>query len=234
MNKLYLLVAIFPIYVICSYIYNKDKEKEPIDFLIKLLIYGVLSSIFVVLINIVLNMLDIKLIDINNASTKDILFYCFISIALLEEVSKFIFLYISSYKSKNYDYTFDMIVYGAFVSLGFALFENIIYVQEYGIKVGFQRSGTAIVLHACCGIIMGMYLGSAKIKDLNNKKSKYLFIALSIIVPTLIHGMYDYCALTKSLYNLILIVMVISTSSIIFVNYNKARDRKIKDVKEIS
>lgn len=227
MNQLYLIVAVLPIFLIGLYVYQKDKEKEPISFLLKLLVMGCISGVNVIFVEILFYLFGYE-VDVNSLNTYELIMYSFFHIALIEEGIKLIYLYYYSYNSKYYDYTFDMIVYGAFVSLGFALLENILYVYQYGISTGLQRAVTAIVLHACCGILMGNLLGKSKIFDLEKEKSKkYLYIFLAFLVPFCIHGMYDFCALSGKLYNLIVIVIIMLTTCITVINYNREKDRKL-------
>ena len=225
MDYIELLVAIFPVFIICLYIYNRDKEKEPLTFLFKLIFFGILSSITVILLNSFFYATGIFEESIVHTN-KDILMYSFFNIAIIEESSKFAFLFFSSYKSKYYDYTFDMIVYGVFISLGFALFENILYVFEYGVETGLQRAATAIVLHASCGVLMGLFLGKSKVKEINHKFS-IIYKLLAIIIPTTIHAIYDFCALTNALEELIVVVIILLSTSILFVNYNRLTDTKL-------
>ena len=58
---------------------------------------------------------------------------------------------------------------------------------------------------------MGYFLGLAKYYDLNkNPSMRNKNIALSIIVPTLMHGVYDFLLLTENLmFILIFFVLVI-------------------------
>lgn len=232
MAQLYLIIAIFPIYLIGLYIYKKDKEKEPVSFLFSLLVAGCLSAVSVIFVDLIVYLFGFAMIT-TNMSTTDILIYSFLHIAFIEEGSKLIYLYLYAYKNKNYDYTFDMIVYAVFVSLGFAMFENVLYVFQYGIVTGLQRAVTAIVLHACCGVIMGVFLGNAKIKEINNNKISFFYKIFSFVVPVCIHGIYDFCTLTGSLINLIIIIILILSTSITFVNYNRSIDKKLTESIEV-
>ena len=50
---------------------------------------------------------------------------------IIEEVSKYIMLKKISWKSNDFRYIYDGIVYAVFVSLGFATIENIIYARSW-------------------------------------------------------------------------------------------------------
>ena len=54
--------------------------------------------------------------------------YVFLFVALIEEGSKFLMTYILGYNNKEFDEVYDMIVDASFVSLGFAFYENLIYI----------------------------------------------------------------------------------------------------------
>lgn len=225
MIYLNLLVAIIPVVFVGLYIYNQDKEKEPTSFLIKLIFCGILSSFTVLIISYIFK--DFFISNTKNIlemNIKDLIIYSFIEVALIEEFSKFLYLYIFSYNSKEYDHSFDMIVYGSFVSLGFALIENIIYVFCYGITIGIGRAVTAIMLHACCGVLMGLLLGKAKEKELINKSS-FMYKLFAVVVPIIIHGMYDFCAFTGSFIYLITILIILVTLSVTFINIKSSKDR---------
>ena len=111
----------------------------------------------------------------------------FLIVALVEEFSKFIFVRGILYKNKNFNEPFDGIVYAVMVSMGFATFENILYIVDDGIQTAILRMFTAVPAHASFAVLMGYYLGKAKFE---HKKSYYAFHALGI--ATLFHGAYDY------------------------------------------
>ena len=70
----------------------------------------------------------------------------------------------------------------------------------------------AVPGHACDGMLMGYYLGLSKMSSLHNKNNlKITYLILSLLVPTITHGIYDYCLYTgKLLFLIIFIVFVIS------------------------
>jgi RsiW-degrading membrane proteinase PrsW (M82 family) len=73
------------------------------------------------------------------------------------------------------------------VSMGFAAFENILYVFQGGFKVALLRAFTAIPAHATFGVIMGYYMGKSKF---SKKKMKWNLIGLMAAI--LFHGTYDF------------------------------------------
>ncbi len=194
MKTLFLLfLSILPVLLIGYYLYKKDKNKEPKGLLILLFILGSICCIGVVIISLFLEFIPIFSIDLDKLSFMGKFFNIFIGVALIEEMSKWIVLYTISYNHKEFDELYDMIIYCVFVALGFAFFENILYVLEGGVATAFTRAITAVPGHAADGVFMGYFLGLAKLYDLHGKEDlRKKNMALSIIVPMVLHGIYDY------------------------------------------
>ena len=162
-----LIISILPVYLIGLYTYKNDREKEPKKLLTKLFIFGIVSCFPAVILELLLGSF---FADPKNMDLITLFIYVLISIALVEEICKWFMTYSISYNHEAFDHIYDAIVYCVFVALGFALFENILYVLEGGITTGILRAFLSIPGHVCDGIIMGNYLGLAKISSINNNK----------------------------------------------------------------
>ena len=185
MNYLFLL-AVIPCVLIAYIIYQADKvEKEPVGEIVKAIIMG-FAAIFLTLF--VSGVLGIDKIMLDN-NIIDTYIYSFIYIALIEELSKFIFSFLFVNRNPNFDYVFDGIVYFACVALGFALVENILYAANGDLSTVLLRSFTAIPAHTFFGISSGYYYA------LYRKNKKISLLGLSILIPILLHGFYDFCIL---------------------------------------
>ena len=208
-NKIILLIiAILPVYIIGLYVYKKDKDKESRKLLSKLFASGIISCIPAIILELIISSL---FVSEKNMDLITLLFYVFIGIAFIEEICKWIFVYKISYNHQEFDHIYDAIVYAVFVSLGFAAFENIFYVLDSGITTGLIRAISSIPGHACDAIIMGNYLGLAKIAEVNNnKKAAKKNLYLSIIMPTIAHGIYDYCLFTENMFFVIIFLIFIA------------------------
>lgn len=122
----------------------------------------------------------------------------FIFIALVEEGSKWLFLKLISWKDQAFDYLYDGVLYAVFVSLGFATLENILYVLDGGISVAIVRAILAVPGHVCDAVFMGYFYSLAKIAAINNnQKLARKNMLLSILVPVLLHGFYDFCLMSN-------------------------------------
>ncbi len=190
-------IAVLPVILICLFVYSKDRDKEPLKLLIKLFFLGILSCVIVLL----LSFIDIPFLPSSTSKMNlfQLLFYSFINIALVEEFFKWIMVYLFGYRSKYFDQLYDVVVYAVFVSLGFAFLENLFYVIIQGtLKIGIIRAFLAVPGHACDAIFMGYYFSLARIYKYKNKKLMRLNIVLSLLVPTLLHGIYDFCLFVEN------------------------------------
>lgn len=219
MSDLLLLVAILPVILLGLYIYKKDRNKEPSSLLVKLFVSGILSCCLVLAISEI-TAIFFPFVEKAEASMNfiEFSFYIFIFIALTEEFCKWLMTYCIGYRNKEFDEVYDIVVYAVFVALGFAAFENILYVFGIGsVAVGVFRGMLAIPGHVCDGIAMGYYLSLAKYHEKagNEKEAKKNKIK-SILVPTVYHGIYDYCCLAGTsailMFFLAFIIFLYTTS----------------------
>lgn len=188
-------LAILPIIILGVYVYTKDKNREPLKILIKLFLGGLLAAILTMILTIILESVFPSFDSDNIKSTSiGIFVYSFFIVGFIEEISKWIMLYLFAYKNREFDELYDMIVYGVFVALGFAWIENMIYVYNGGVTTAVMRIFLAVPVHVSLGVFMGYFLSLAKFAEVNdNLKAHRKYILLSIIVPIILHGIYDYC-----------------------------------------
>ncbi len=119
----------------------------------------------------------------------------FVIVAFSEEGAKYILLRRRTWCSDAFNCQFDGVVYAVFVSLGFALWENLGYVAMYGLSTALVRAVTAVPGHACFGVFMGVYYGRAKRYDNDGDfvKAKRCR-TMAVLMPALLHGAYDFIA----------------------------------------
>lgn len=194
-----LLLAFAPVLIIAVYIYYRDKyEHEPIVMLVRTFLLGALITVPIMFVE---NLLDDYwtnkfLADAHKLTNAA--YVAFIVAAFTEEAFKYLaFFFI--WRNKNFNELFDGIVYAVFISLGFASIENILYVFQHGTEVGLLRAFTAVPAHALFGVTMGYYFGTAKFYP----KQRAGKLILAIIVPILLHGIYDFILMSENTYLLI-------------------------------
>ena len=184
-------MSIIPVVIILIFIYKKDKkEKEPLGLLIGLFFAG-MATVITALIGEVVGELIFDAIWPYDSALRQFLMAMLI-VAPAEELGKYMVLRLITWKNKNFNYSYDAIVYAVFVSLGFAAFENIGYVFMNGFGTAILRMFTAVPGHASFAVLMGYFYSRAKYASLTNNKSDYSKnIALTILIPIIGHGLYD-------------------------------------------
>jgi len=163
-----LIIALVPVFIILVYVYSRDRyEREPLMLLFEGLVAG-----GVIVFPVVYFENHMQQLGVNFA------------------------VYVLIWKNPEFNELFDGVVYAVFVSLGFALVENIGYVfgSETGIKVGLMRAFTAVPAHAMFGVMMGYRFGLARF--IPSKRLKYL--GLAFLVPFLFHGVYDFILMSQN------------------------------------
>lgn len=224
MKHILLYLSILPSILLGFYIYKKDVvEKEPISLLIRSFIGGVVSGILVIILSIILKINEFPL-----ETSTQILFYSFILVSLIEESIKFLITYLLTYKNKEFNYQYDGIVYASFVSLGFATYENLLFVfEQANIQTAIYRGLLTVPAHVFFAIFMGYYLGLAKhYRRYKSKKKERKYLCLSYIVPIVLHGFFDYCLFSQSVIGILFFLIFIFILYIISF-------KKVKEVSEL-
>ena len=155
-----------------------------------MLIYTFLFGVLSVLPAVVLELFGGNVLGEINSVPKAWI-QAFIVVALSEEVAKYFFLRKFVFTRPEFDEPFDGIVYAVMISMGFAAIENVMYVMQGGIEVGILRMFTAVPAHATFGILMGYWVGRAKME----RKPYLNWLGLGSAV--LFHGMYDFFLLSE-------------------------------------
>jgi RsiW-degrading membrane proteinase PrsW (M82 family) len=177
--------AIAPGIALLSFFYLRDLyDSEPLRLVALKFLLGLLSAIPVMYL---VNALD-RFIESPFA-------HAFLAVAVVEELTKFVFAYWFAFRHREFDEEYDGIVYAVAVSLGFATAESIIKVLTLGWETIPVRTLFTVPGHALFGVIMGYYLGKAKFATARKKKA--WFFTLSIGYPWLVHGIYDSLLLSE-------------------------------------
>ena len=211
-----ILAAVIPAIFLMVKVYTSDHlEKESKGLLMRLVRGGILSALLALIEERLGEWLLGKFVAPENPLYNILMF--FIVVAVSEETSKYIFMKRETWQNPEFNCQYDGVVYAVFVSLGFALWENISYVLSYGFSTALVRAVTAIPGHASFGVFMGVFYGLSKKAEVRGDTFKSgLFRVFSILVPVLMHGAYDYLATKEnedgSGYFLIFVVILFVVS----------------------
>lgn len=226
MSQSLLFLALIPGILIIVYVYYKDKlDPEPKGMIIKTVLLGASSGILAMIMELILEIIYPKFME---GTLGYALVNAFLLAAFCEEIVKYLALRISTWRSPEFNYRFDGIVYGVCSAVGFALLENVLYVAQYGLSTAITRAFLAVPLHAFCGVFMGIFYAYSKKADLmGKKKEQYLCTFLALFVPMMIHGVYDtFAFLTTAVSTILLLIFVfiLYIVSIIQINSLSRRD----------
>ena len=178
---LLIALSVLPVVVLLIYIYIKDRyQKEPFKLLMAALGMGMLLIIPAILVE--MSLMAVCPFEGRGES----LYTSFVVAGCTEEALKLLFLYWLIWRNRHFDEYFDGIVYAVFVSLGFALVENVLYVLSGGIEVGFARALFSVPGHFLFAVVMGYFFALAKF---SGNKRRNMFLAF--FVPMILHGIFD-------------------------------------------
>ena len=217
---IYVLAAIVPAVFLMRYIYNRDTvEREPGYLLRSLALQGVFAALAAIVLEIIGEIvLDLAIPKDSPAYT---VVLAFLVVACAEEGAKLFFLRKRTWNDPNFSHLFDGVVYSAFVSLGFAAFENVKYVFSYGLGVAVPRALLAIPGHLGFSVFMGVFYGRARLcANRGNLAGAKRNMIMGFLSAVFLHGFYDACAMIGTgianvLFYLFVAVMYVAVYNLI-------------------
>ena len=209
-NPILIAAAVIPAVILLVRVERLDRlEKESTGLLLSLVVFGVIST-SVAALGERIGIAILNRLFAQESVLCDVLLY-FGVVAFSEEGAKYVLLKRRTWNNPEFNCQFDGVVYGVFVALGFALWENIGYVAAFGLSTALIRAVTAVPGHACFGVFMGVWYGMAKRREgAGDAEGSGRMRARALLIPALLHGFYDFVALRESAAgSLVFIVFVI-------------------------
>ncbi len=209
MRTILIAAAVLPALWLLIRVYRADRlEPEPPRLLLMLVLTGVLATALASLAE----RFGSWLLDTvwPGGPVSYTFVFCFLVVGLAEEGFKYLLLRWRTWRSPTFNCQFDGVVYAVFVSLGFALWENVGYVLRYGFGTALLRAVTAVPGHACFGVFMGVFYGLAKRYELAGDAARSRAARrAALLLPVLLHGCYDFIAsLSRTVFSLVFIVFI--------------------------
>ncbi len=184
-TPLLLLLAFLPGLAIGLFFYLRDiRDPEPSGLLLLSVLYGAIAFFISRGIGFLLH----HFIYINDQDYFHQLISAFVFVGLLGEGFKFLFLRGITFYYRHFNQPFDGIVYSVMVAMGYVTAENILYVINGDTDTTILRLVTAAPANAVFAVIMGFFLGEAKLFKTRN----FLYSILALILAAFAHGYYDY------------------------------------------
>ena len=206
-NILIFLLAVAPAIILITYIYLVDiKQREPIPQILKGFIYGIISAFIAIFAASFLA--DVQFYTDTFSNIVEAGRVAFWGAALPEEAAKLFMLWLLVRKNKYFDEHLDGIVYAVAISMGFAAFENILYLfdnYEQWFTIGIARAILSVPGHYAFAVLMGYYYSKVHFGISNAPKDKLMIL----LAPVLVHTIFDWILFTISITPALAILLTI-------------------------
>ena len=155
-------------------------------------------------------------------------FMHFFRAAFLEEGLKFALLIFFCVRLSDLNEPMDAIVYGAAIGLGYAAMENIPYLYTDDPETSWTMAAVKdryypLIMHLGFGVLMGWLL-SQNLFEENSSFKRRLMLILSLAIPVIFHGSYNYL----QAYDIFPVLTLIMTIGIIYF-YRREQLKKITE-----
>ena len=188
-----LLTVVPSLLLLTLILYSDRKSREPV----LMLLICAFSGAFTICLSLIIDKIILKYHLIGGDLFTDSNAYSIYRIMILagvEEYVKLLVLYLFLYRNKAFDEIFDGFVYSSIIALSFSLVETVLYVINEATyndmtSLAILRNFTAIPLHVTCGITMGYFVSLEKFAK--SKTKKIINMILALMIPTLIHTVYN-------------------------------------------
>ncbi len=197
MNELsfwaYAALAIVPGLVWLYAFFRMDRfEPEPLGLLLKTFVVGGLALFPALYAEKILLTQGLGLpssLVLANLSSLDLFKVCFLVVAPLEEILKFLAAWICVGNNPEYNEPMDGLIYLVAAGLGFSTAENLYYLSSLNVGSLAVRGIFSCFIHAMCSGLIGYGWSEVRFRN------RSLFaLWLAILTAILSHGLFDFIA----------------------------------------
>jgi protease PrsW len=192
-----LVVAGAPSFALIAYFYLRDRyDREPLQALGIAFLLGMYAMLAAqAAASMVADLVPDPWLHTGGEPAR--LFEAFVLSGMIEEVAKATMLLAVVYQWRELDEPLDGLIYGVTIALGFATFENLLFLSSHGVGIAWQRALFAVPAHALFGGSMGYYAGRIKFAAKGSGKGGLLCAdrILCLTFPVLFHGLYNFALL---------------------------------------
>ena len=223
MSAFTLRLAIIPSLLLLLFVVGRNKKRRnPTSLLVWLAVLGAVSAIPACIVEIIGEGVLYGLgFDPESVTYAFIENFCII--AMIEELGKFLGMILLTWKNKNFDHSYDGVIYGVCSTLGFATLENVLYVYQGGIGTGVMRAFSAVPLHCACGVIMGFFYAKAREHaNQSNGSGAFANFVLAYVCPLGLHGLYDFVITVDDSSLLVCLAVVVLVIVLLFLMISHA------------
>ena len=226
------LATILPPILILFTIWKSDKFPEPGKFLVASFLLGVSIYLPLALFVMITEQHIGPLLGLDFTedpyTAAEHAFMMFFRAAFLEEGIKFAILLFFCVRLSDLNEPMDAIVYGAAIGLGYAAMENIPYLntgdpETAWTMIAVRTRYYPLVMHLGFGVIMGWLLSLNLFEERNDFKRRLMLI-LSLLVPVIFHGVYNFYG-AHDVFTILTLIMVIG----IIYFYRREQSKRITE-----
>ena len=202
------LLVIVACFAIVFFVWKIDKiEKEPISLLTTLIVLGVAASVGSRYLSYLLRYIPFLKILQSNGDYKELpalqvslLARCFF-IAIIQESLKFALLFISTWKNKKFNETFDGIIYSIYVSIGFAVCNVFLNYNAHSVLLVVLNLILNVFVAVIIAFVFGCFYTRAKLASLGKDKGNPIFwIVMGFIIIVCLYTADFYVAVFGQIY----------------------------------
>ena len=205
---IYSSFAFIPIILILYYIYKKDRFPEPPRIVMITFFLGVAT---ILPIQIFIPIIEGFGENLELSGESEHFYMAFVRAGFLEETAKWLVLIFYCTKLTDFNEPMDAIVYGAAIGLGYAAMENIPYLntgdpETAWTMIAVRTRYYPLVMHLGFGVIMGWLLSLNLFEERSDFKRRLMLI-LSLLVPVIFHGVYNFYG-AHDVFTILTLIMV--------------------------
>ena len=226
MPYIFIVLGLLPSFAWLFFFLKEDVHPEPKKMIAKVFIWGALSTLLVIIIQLFLQNI-LQFLQIKNYGL-----ISFFSFGIIEEIFKFLAAYLIIRKSPFFDEPIDAMIYMITAALGFAAIENVAVMSNISILseafgVITLRFVGATLLHALSSGLLGYYWARGIILNRSgeiNKKTIWIFIFKGIVFATLLHMVFNYLILVSKEIIIYPTIFLIIAALLIFWDFERLKD----------
>ena len=201
-NITYVALAFLPPLIWLFFYLQEDRHPEPKALILSTFIGGIIAAIGAIFAECAFFLVLTR----NSCENPDIFFLVnplilFAGISLIEEYAKYLAVKFIALRNKNFDEPIDAMIYMMTAAMGFAAFENqlfLIFTPLFrdnffaGLTLTASRFLGANLLHALSSGILGFFLARAWFHP-----RRHHFIFLGAIIAGILHTIFNYLILIR-------------------------------------
>lgn len=231
-NASYLALAFLPPILWLIFYLREDRHPEPK----RLILLAFIGGIFAAGASLVAECAWVSFFS-SGSCTSGIQFsfnpiILFLGIALIEEYAKYLSVKIAILRRPNFDEPVDAMIYMITAAMGFAALENLLFLlpilhrsASIGIEITANRFLGANLLHALSSGLVGFFLARAFFSP-----RRHHFIALGIIIATLLHTLFNYLILIRegaTQATLLIVLLLTLMAVMVFIDFERLKRSRV-------